>query len=529
MLPEGIPQYSLGWDILDWGTTFLAQPDGKSQGDPWIYSPEQALFILWFYAIDEYGKFVYRRGVLERPKGWGKSPLLAAICCTEFMGPVQFAGWDANGRPVGVPAPTPLVQIAAISDSQAENTYALCREMMLQGEFMNAYPQTEVMLAKSTYPGNRKLEKVTASPRGREGNRATFVVMDETHLWVPAERGPELYEALSRNLAKMGGRFIETTNAPVPGQNSVAERTHETYEKMVSGESKVRGLLFDTREVSVDDIYDETQAIPALSYVYGDSLNTRGGWVDLSRVWAEINDPQYSEAVSRRFWFNQRVRPPSAWLNYKVWQECHHLRIPKPTKRDKFVIGFKGTTNSKAAAIVGVRLEDGALFNFGLWERPERDLSKPKDPEMLKTWQEWRAPWNEIDGRMRNILDNLDVVFVCAEPSHRRDLIAKWHADYGDHVEEFWFSNRAKYARACLQFEDQVNARNIKWEDGAINRHVLNTHTEEVPGGYIVRQETEHSTRYIALAQAAILAVEAAALAIHDGAISSQESILFSY
>lgn len=530
MLPEGLPKWTLGWDILDWGTTFLAQPDGKNQGDPWIYSPEQAIFILWFYAIDGSGKFIYRRGVLERPKGWGKSPLLAAICCTEFMGPVKFAGWDSEGKPVGMPAPTPLVQIAAISDSQAENTYSLCREMMLQGEFMNAYPETEVMLAKSTYPGNRKLEKVTASPRGREGNRATFVVMDETHLWVPAERGPELYEALSRNLGKMGGRFIETTNAPVPGQNSVAEKTHETYEKMISGESKVQGLLFDTRQVEVDDIYDPEQAFPALEYVYGDALDARGGWVDLERVWAEINDPQYSEAVSRRFWFNQRVRPPSAWLNYKAWMSCRVPKLSKPTRHDKFALGFVGTTTTRAAGIVGVRLDDGALFNFGLWEKPERRLDKPRDPEVAKeTFSEWQAPWGEIDGRMRNLLDHLDVAMVLCDPVHRRDVVAGWHGDYGDYIEEFWFTNRAKFARAVQQFENMVYGQRLKWEDGAISRHVLNAHTEEVPGGFIIRHETEKTTRYIALAQAAVLAVEAAALAIHDGAISSKESVLFSY
>jgi hypothetical protein len=526
MLPEGLPKYTLGWDILDWGTTFLAQPDGKRQGEPWVYSPEQALFILWFYAIDETGKFIYRRAVLERPKGWGKSPLLAAICCTEFMGPVKFAGWDAEGKPVGMPAPTPLVQIAAISDSQAENTYALCREMMLQGEFINAYPDVEVMLAKSVAPGGRKLEKVTASPRGREGNRATFVVMDETHLWVPAEKGPELYEALSRNLGKMGGRFIETTNAPVPGQGSVAEKSHETYEKMMSGESVVQGLLFDTRQVDIDDIYDPEQAFPALRYVYGDAVHPEYGWVDINRIWQEINDPQYPEAVSRRFWFNQRVRPPSAWLNYKAWMDCRQTRIRKPHPTDTLALGFVGATREKAAGIVAVRLEDGALFNLGLWEAPE---GAHRADRIRAGMEPWDCPWGEIDARMRKILDHMNVVLVLCDPTHRRDIIARWHGDYGDIIEEFWMSNKAKMARAVQQFEDAVYGRRIKWEDGAISRHVLNAHVEEVPQGYVIRHETSHTTRYIALAQAAVLAVEAAAIAIHDGALSDNTGVLFSY
>ena len=269
MLPEGLPEFTLGWDILDWGTAMLAHPEEPSQ--PWVYTNEQAKYILWFYSVDRFGRFRYKSAVLERPKGWGKSPFLGAICITEFMGPTQFAGWDAQGNPVGRPTPAPLVQIAAISDSAAENTYSAAREMMLNGPIIDEFPQLEVMLAKSQHPGNRKLEKVTASPRGREGNRASFCVMDETWNWIPAEQGPELYRAITKNLAKRGYRWVETTNAPVPGHGSVAEFSHEAYEKILSGESEFNNLLFDTREVVIDDIYDKEKAIPALQYLYGDS------------------------------------------------------------------------------------------------------------------------------------------------------------------------------------------------------------------------------------------------------------------
>ncbi len=65
----------------------LSNPDGERMGERWVYSDEQALFLLWFYALDEKGKFIYRRAMLERVKGRGKSPLLAALCVTELMGP----------------------------------------------------------------------------------------------------------------------------------------------------------------------------------------------------------------------------------------------------------------------------------------------------------------------------------------------------------------------------------------------------------------------------------------------------------
>ena len=67
-----LPELSLGWGVLDWCTTYLSQPDGVNKGDTWRFTNEQARFLIHYYAVDEYGKFLYRRAILERVKGWGK-------------------------------------------------------------------------------------------------------------------------------------------------------------------------------------------------------------------------------------------------------------------------------------------------------------------------------------------------------------------------------------------------------------------------------------------------------------------------
>lgn len=66
-----LPAKSLGWGVLDWCSTYLAQPDGATKGDTWQFTNEQARFLVHFYAVDDYGKFLYRRAILERVKGWG--------------------------------------------------------------------------------------------------------------------------------------------------------------------------------------------------------------------------------------------------------------------------------------------------------------------------------------------------------------------------------------------------------------------------------------------------------------------------
>ena len=69
--PEGLPEHTLGWQILQWTADYLLQPDGPNAGEPWMYTPEQVRFVLWWYAVDADGRFVFRRGSLVRIKGWG--------------------------------------------------------------------------------------------------------------------------------------------------------------------------------------------------------------------------------------------------------------------------------------------------------------------------------------------------------------------------------------------------------------------------------------------------------------------------
>lgn len=64
---------TLGYLVLDWMGEMLAAPD-RTESEPLILTREQAQFVLNFYAIDpRTGRRRYRRGVLSRPKGWGKA------------------------------------------------------------------------------------------------------------------------------------------------------------------------------------------------------------------------------------------------------------------------------------------------------------------------------------------------------------------------------------------------------------------------------------------------------------------------
>lgn len=62
-----LPEFTLGWQIAGWCAEWLT----NENGDPWVFTLEQLRFVLWLYAIDGRGRFVYKDAVLQRLKGWG--------------------------------------------------------------------------------------------------------------------------------------------------------------------------------------------------------------------------------------------------------------------------------------------------------------------------------------------------------------------------------------------------------------------------------------------------------------------------
>ena len=63
-----LPERTLGWDILGWCATRINALSGEGR---WQFTPEQARFILHFYAVNGKGRFVNRKAVMQRLKGAG--------------------------------------------------------------------------------------------------------------------------------------------------------------------------------------------------------------------------------------------------------------------------------------------------------------------------------------------------------------------------------------------------------------------------------------------------------------------------
>lgn len=211
---------TLGYDVADWMTDFLLQPDCDDLL-PFVPTQEELDFLVRLYELDPLTcRRVKSRAVISRPRGWGKSPFLAAICCVEAMGPVLCDGWDAAGQPVGVPwatRRTPLVQVTATTDDQTANTWAPLLEMLRGSPAQDEYDVDPLDSFVTMRRG--RIEKRTSSATSVKGARAVMAVLDQTETWVPSNGGPKLAKTLRNNATKLGGVTIETPNAYTIGEN----------------------------------------------------------------------------------------------------------------------------------------------------------------------------------------------------------------------------------------------------------------------------------------------------------------------
>lgn len=328
-----------------WIEAHCVIPDGFRRGRPFVLYDYQLRYFANFYLVRgdvEWDAddpvlapaFVHRRGLLVGPQKLGKGPHTAAHVCLEGVGPALFAGWAGRddgyacadhgcpcgwefaydpGEPMGMPWPTPLIQITAVSEEQTDNIYGALRPMIEQGPLADVIPKTGEEFIR--LPGGGRIDTVTSSAQSRLGQRVTFVPQDEVGLWTPTNKMTKVADTQYRGLAGMGGRASLTTNAWDPAEQSVAQTQFESQAK---------------------DIYRQFEQPPAaLSYrnkrerrrihqlVYGEALKENGGHVDLDAIEAEAVDLlERDPAQAERFFGNRIVHGTGSWLPDGLWERA---------------------------------------------------------------------------------------------------------------------------------------------------------------------------------------------------------------
>lgn len=379
-LPSGEPDLTLGFEALKWAMTFLVQPNGPKAGRAWRPTAGQYRFLLWWYSLDESGRWLFNHAARRLAKGSGKSPFAAVLALIELCAPVRLLDFDpkAEGGCRGKPVDMPLVQIAATAESQTSNTMRMVRAFAPKGS--RVVDEHNLDPGKTQYYRlpEGELKVITSSAIAAEGAEASFVVADETEHWKPSNGGVELASTLADNLAKSGSRMLETSNAWVPGAEAVAEATWDAW--LAQEEGQVRGetrILYDARIAPPDtDLSSERSLLNALDFVYADCE-----WVDrrviAERIWslrAKVDD-------SKRKYLNWPTASWDAWVTAEQWNRLARPDI-EVEDGEEVALFFDGSKSRDATALIGCRISDGHVFTLGVWE-PSREDVDQVDPNQV--------------------------------------------------------------------------------------------------------------------------------------------------
>lgn len=502
--PEGLPpeDRTLGWAALAWTAEWLQHPDGPRAGEPWRYTPEQARFVLWWYAIDDSGRFTFRRGMLRRMKGWGKDPVGATLCAVEFLGPCRFGGWDRQGKPVAVTHPAAWIQTAAVSKDQTRNTMTLFPGMFTR-ECRSEYGidlGKEIIYA---HHGAKRIEAVTSSPRALEGGRPTFVLKNETHHWISSNEGLAMSDVIMRNLAKSRdglSRVLSISNAHNPGEGSDAERDYDAYMQIAQGKNPTADFLYDSLEAPPEtELADEASLREGLLAARGDSV-----WLDIDRLVAEIYDPGTPPSTSRRFYLNQIVAAEDAWVTPQEWDACAApAEVVEPG--ELVTLGFDGSKSDDNTALMGCRVSDSHLFTIAIWDPAKHGGEIPRQ---------------QVSDAVDKAFTDYDVVGFYSDVSPWESYIDKWEEQYAEqlcsraHVlHPIGWDMRARKqetTRAAEAFHDAIVEGDLTHDANLqLSEHVHNARRMPNNYGVTFRKESPFSPKKVDACAAAMLARKA--------------------
>lgn len=546
--PGEVP--TLGWYALDWLSEYLAAPARLDYKPFRPYIEQEDFFLRWYEIDPTTGRFRYQRGLFGRPRGHGKSPLLAALACLEGLADVVFDGWDANGQPVGKPwstVRTPCVQIAAVSEDQTRNTWQPLLEMLRNGPAVDEFPGLEPLNTVVFLP-HGSIEQITSSARTVRGAPATAAFLDQTESWVPSNGGPVFAQTIRTNVAKNGGRTIEAPNAFVPGENSVAEATAAYAADIREGRARNPGLLYDHREAPADTEMSDVESLThGLRVAYGDSSAHPGGCVIheppcppghvlLEPLIDQIYDPASDVQLLRADYLNQITHASDSWVASPEWGACFDGDAVV-ADGDVIVIGFDGSRGrakgkADATALIGCRVRDGHLFEVGqrsVWEPPRRELSR-RDREKTGDESFWQPPVSEADAAVRMAFNRYKVVGFYADPSGWTEHVAKWEAAFGAKLHPKVKASGQSRIAAWPRGKDTAAVEAVKSLHAAIEhgecshdgsssltRHVLNARRRPVRNGYLLYKSYPDSPDKIDAAYAAVMAWKARIDAISAG------------
>ena len=468
-----LPEYTLGWDVLAWCGLWL----NGAGGDPWVFTPEQARALLWFYAVEPSGGFVSHHYALQRLKGWGKDPLAATVAVASMVGPVG-PEWRGD-RLVGRDEPEAWVQILAVSLEQTKNTMKLFPSLIPQ-ETRSFYGIQTGKRNLWALGDTRQVEAVTSSADSIEGGRPTLLIANEIQNWTASNGGHDMMGAIEGNAAKAKkdrpARQLSIFNAYVPGRDSVAQRVREGWESTQGDSATHRefGLLYDSLEAPPEAPLTAEAAPSVVRAVRGDAV-----WLDADdRILKSILNPANPPSESRRKWYNQVTADEDSWLSPQdIDGFIDRDKVLDPA--DEVVVFFDGSKTDDATAAVYCRVSDGHCGVVGMWQRPP-----------MNRIGEWVVPRADVDATISEFVESHNVVALFADPSHALEdetmvlfwdtLLDEWHDRWKRRFRLWAKQGRDRGHSVLFDMSDSRNLRLFVTQVGVTTQEIMSPSGGEV-------------------------------------------------
>jgi phage terminase large subunit-like protein len=408
-----------------------------------------------------------------------------------------------------------LIKCLATEESQAGNTFE--NAAFIAGEWgPDAHPEVfggvsgvrRYQSATALYlPDGGEIRASTAGSASKDGGKETFVVVDESHLYVLREL-KSMYATLMRNLGKRklaDPWGMQTTTMYRLGELSVAEDKLTMWRK---GELD-GSVLVDHREAKgAVRIKDKAHTIAQLRTLYGPAMHPKSGWMDPERVYADMLDPTIcpDEATAARYYLNRAIAGADAWIATDVVERQRRVEVVAPGTA--IALGFDGSLRDDATVLIGSRMSDGFLFPVGIW-------AKPAGPE----GSFWEVPRADVLAAVREAFGLYEVSRMYADPHEWRTDIDSMAGELGEERVLRWETRRDVQMAAAL---DRLHAGLMtgeQWHSGdpVFMEHFGNAYVRRKGGHRLVRKEHDQSPRKIDSVVGAALAVEARADALAAG------------
>lgn len=546
---------SLGPQIIDWSEGRTDEPGlwHYMHRTPWRWTAGQKRWLILWYALDKSGRFIFRSGVKRGAKGTGKDPMLAAMCNTELLGPVEPADRDdKTGLWVGRARGFPLVQVMSNSEDQSKKVLRIANGMWTR-DARDHYGldcgETRTII-KGT---GARFEVPTSAEESSEGDPVTFAGINESHHMTDSNGGTDNADVVRRNVGKspssVQARAVEFTNAHRQGSGSVAEESFLAWQaQQAPGYKGKRDILYDSIEAPPGtDILTEEGRIAGLTAAYMDAP-----WNDIIRKSDEMADRRTSVADSIRFYLNGLGAEEDSWVeptNFDALAAADTV----VADREQVALFVDCSKSGDATGATLTRLSDLYTWELGCWDKPHGWSEKQRGP--------WRAPRHEVDAAVRGAWDQFDVVWMGVDPSPAKDddddalywqtTIDGWRRDFGPKL-KVWatpgamgdpvrfdmrlsqsggvkrnqqFTEAAEWLALEIDGDDSNGHTGTEWRHGGSSKLRLHTHNaRRRPNqwGVSLGKVTRDSNKHVDLAVCMVGSVMGARLALNSGKLDTK-------